>query len=198
MADQLDVIGMKAEYIVEYSTTVALNDIVFYKQAVKLCIDVVEKNITFNQFIDKLQTHRAQCVRWTGRGKNSVVCREADTMFAKAVFEHYSSDVALKLGIDDYKELCINILGTESNNQQAVINQQQEKYPMITITHKTYVNGTDIKDLTDTDLFGIIAEQETAMEYLRKIDHQPQKLVKQLAGMEATIAELIKLIDERK
>lgn len=65
------------------------------------------------------------------------------------------------------------------------------------IENQTLVNGQNIKNLTDDQLFDLIAKEEAAIKALRAIENKPQKLKDRINKMQADIEHLIKLIDER-
>lgn len=65
------------------------------------------------------------------------------------------------------------------------------------IENQTLVNGRNIKDMTDDQLFDLIAKEEAAIKALRAIENKPQKLKDRINKMQADIEHLIRLIDER-
>jgi len=68
----------------------------------------------------------------------------------------------------------------------------------IKITTKTLVNGQDVTDFTDSQIFDLIAQQEKAIEKLREIKAQPKKLVKELTERQAGIDALVTYLDSRE
>ncbi len=68
----------------------------------------------------------------------------------------------------------------------------------ITITTKTFANGTDISTMADAEVFNLIAEQEAEIEGLKKIKAQPKKLIDEIAKREAGIAALVAYLDSVK
>lgn len=68
----------------------------------------------------------------------------------------------------------------------------------IKITTKTLINGQDITDFTDSQIFDLIAQQEKTIEKLREIKAQPKKLVKELAERQAGIAALVAYLDSQE
>lgn len=68
----------------------------------------------------------------------------------------------------------------------------------IKITTKTLINGQDVADFTDSQIFDLIAQQEKTIEKLREIKAQPKKLVKELADRQAGIAALVAYLDSRE
>ncbi len=84
---------------------------------------------------------------------------------------------------------------------QASQSQPQPESTMskpITITTKTFANGTDISTMADAEVFNLIAEQEAEIEALKKIKAQPKKLVDEIAKREAGIAALVAYLDSVK
>ena len=68
----------------------------------------------------------------------------------------------------------------------------------IKITTKTLVNGQDVTEFTDSQIFDLIAQQEKAIEKLREIKAQPKKLVKELTERQAGIDALVAYLDSRE
>lgn len=68
----------------------------------------------------------------------------------------------------------------------------------ITITTKTFVNGTDISTMADAEVYELIATQEAEIERLGKIKARPKKLVEELAKRQAGIDLLVAYLDSAK
>ena len=66
----------------------------------------------------------------------------------------------------------------------------------ITITNQTLVNGRNVKDLTDSELFSLIAEQEAHIEELSKIKAQPKRLKDEIAKRQQAVLDLVALLDK--
>lgn len=65
------------------------------------------------------------------------------------------------------------------------------------IQNVTLINGNNIANMTDDQLFDIIAKEEAAIKALRAIENKPQKLKDKINKMQADIDALILLIDAR-
>lgn len=65
----------------------------------------------------------------------------------------------------------------------------------IDITTKTLINGRDIKELSDSEVFQLIADEEARIAELEKIKAQPKKLVAEIEKRKAGIATLVAHLD---
>lgn len=65
----------------------------------------------------------------------------------------------------------------------------------IDITTKTLINGRDIKELSDSEVFQLIADEEARIAELEKIKAQPKKLVAEIEKRKAGIAALVAHLD---
>ena len=73
----------------------------------------------------------------------------------------------------------------------------QPKDTAMEIQNQTLINGRNIKDMTDDQLFDLIAAEEAKIKALRAIENKPQKLKDRINKMQKDIETLIQLIDER-
>lgn len=95
------------------------------------------------------------------------------------------------------------VMGDGLNNQchraeEAIQITETPKEPTaMNIENQTLINGQNIKNLTDDQLFDLIAAEEAKIKALRAIENKPQKLKDRLNKMQADIDHLIRLIDER-
>lgn len=64
------------------------------------------------------------------------------------------------------------------------------------IERKIFIQGQDIKTMTQNNLFSVISQLESEALRLDAISHKPKILVNQLAKIESDLVELIKVIDE--
>lgn len=67
----------------------------------------------------------------------------------------------------------------------------------IKITNRTLVNGQDISNYTDEQLFGLIRNAEGEIKTLNAIENKPQRLVRRIQELHDGVASLVKLLDER-
>ncbi len=67
----------------------------------------------------------------------------------------------------------------------------------IVITEQTLVNGLDIKLMSNSELYGLIAAQEAYIEKLSKLKAQPQRLKAEIAERQQAINDLVELIDQQ-
>jgi len=68
---------------------------------------------------------------------------------------------------------------------------------LIKIESRVFVNGTDVSNFADADLYNLIAEQEKAIGELEKIQTKPKRLQNEIAERRAGIEALVKMLDER-
>lgn len=72
------------------------------------------------------------------------------------------------------------------------------KQAIIDITTKTLVNGVDIKELSDSAVYDLIASQEAAIAELEKINAKPKKLVAEIAKRKDGINALVAYLDSKE
>ena len=68
---------------------------------------------------------------------------------------------------------------------------------MITINTVTYVNDVPVQDLKDDRIFELIARTEGEIKQLEGIENKPKALVTKIESMQASIKELIDIMDAR-
>jgi len=61
----------------------------------------------------------------------------------------------------------------------------------------TRVFGTDVDNLTDCNLIGMIADMESEIKILDQIEAKPKKLVAKIKAIQDNIKAIVKIIDER-
>lgn len=71
------------------------------------------------------------------------------------------------------------------------------KTPVITINTKTFVNGTDIATMDNSEVYALIASEEKAIAELESIKAKPKRLVDELAKRQAGIAALVAHLDSQ-
>lgn len=75
--------------------------------------------------------------------------------------------------------------------------KQGKVLPMkIVIEDKKLINGVDIKDMSDDDVFKLIAQAESEVKKLSTIEHQPKVLKERIEHLNTGIADLVALWDE--
>ena len=72
------------------------------------------------------------------------------------------------------------------------------KTDIIKIETKTYVNGTDVATLSDSEIYSLIAAQEAQVEELEKIKTKPKKLVAEIEKRKAGIQALVDYLDSKE
>lgn len=72
------------------------------------------------------------------------------------------------------------------------------KATIIEVTTKTLVNGKDIKDFSDAEVYQLIADQEAEIARLEAIKAKPKKLVAEIAKRQEGIAALVAHLDSKE
>lgn len=72
------------------------------------------------------------------------------------------------------------------------------KAAIIEVTTKTLVNGKDIKDFSDAEVYQLIADQEAEIARLEAIKAKPKKLVAEIAKRQEGIAALVAYLDSKE
>lgn len=76
-------------------------------------------------------------------------------------------------------------------------NPQQEETPM-KFENKYFLNGREITDFTDMQIFSIIKDAEDAIEKLEQIATKPKSLQQNIADRKAELAKLVEFLDSRE
>ena len=135
---------------------------------------------------------------WCDEGTNGLV--------SEFTFSSKQSNYRVKPGTDPL-ELPVHVPGcpTPIPSPEYLAEWQASQLPKedtmskpITITTTTFVNGADISKMADSEVFGLIASEETVIEDLKKIKAQPKKLVAEIAKREAGIAALVAYLDSKE
>jgi len=71
------------------------------------------------------------------------------------------------------------------------------KTAIIEVTTKTLVNGTDVKELDDSAIYDLIAQQEAEIKRLEAIENKPKKLVAEIEKRRAGIKALVDYLDSK-
>lgn len=142
------------------------------------------------------------CANWvrTRNPDHFVGYLQAHEQASAPDWEVWQSDGTTPSGAPAYALVNYNLPPT----QPSTPTPEQEQPTMIdsnaivTITTKTLVNGHDVADLTNTQIYEIIAAQEAAIERLQGLKSKPKKLVEELAARQAGIEALVAAVDSRK
>lgn len=95
----------------------------------------------------------------------------------------------------DCAKLTNNRLNEANGYVPAPTPQEPTMAKPIDITTKTLINGRDIKELSDSEVFQLIADEEARIAELEKIKAQPKKLVAEIENRKAGIAALVAHLD---
>lgn len=68
---------------------------------------------------------------------------------------------------------------------------------IIKIETKTFVNGTDVSEMSDAAVYSLIADQEAVIAELEKIKTKPKKLTEEIAKRQAGIDALVGYLDSK-
>lgn len=80
------------------------------------------------------------------------------------------------------------------------INQTTEEEPTMTaklIENKVYINGTDATDLSDKEIFVLIAKTEAEIDKLKAIKTPSKKLAAAIDKLQGDVVKLATYVDER-
>jgi len=72
------------------------------------------------------------------------------------------------------------------------------KTAIIEVTTKTLINGIDIKEYSDAQVYQLIADQEAEIDRLSTIKAKPKKLVAEIEKRQAGIAALVAYLDSKE
>lgn len=72
------------------------------------------------------------------------------------------------------------------------------KAAIIEVTTKTLINGVDIKEYSDAQIYQLIADQEAEIARLEAIKTKPKKLVAEIEKRQAGIAALVAYLDSKE
>jgi hypothetical protein len=72
------------------------------------------------------------------------------------------------------------------------------KTAIIEVTTQTLVNGKDVKDFSDAEVYQLIADQEAEIDRLNAIKAKPKKLVAEIEKRQAGIAALVAYLDSKE
>lgn len=94
----------------------------------------------------------------------------------------------------------------KGNRRSAIVQQQpkkEETMKEIKVINKTFIkdhNGTetDVSGMTDEQMYACISSLEKEIDRLNAIKAKPKKLEAHIKTLEGQIADLVKLIDEKK
>lgn len=71
-------------------------------------------------------------------------------------------------------------------------------YKPALIEHKTFILGIDAANMSDAEIFGVIAGKESELKELDKIANKPEKLKTVMAELQTGIEALVAYVDGRK
>lgn len=117
---------------------------------------------------------------------------DADVLTATLaiLFDHYKEEAGMP---DNYPFYQIAI--TQSNAAFPPKNKTEESPMIPEIKTVTYVDGVDIKKMSDTQLFDRIATLEAEIGRLESIKSKPKKLISTIDELKAAIQAIVALMD---
>lgn len=72
------------------------------------------------------------------------------------------------------------------------------KTAAIEITTKTFVNGADVANMNDSEIYALIASEELRIKELSAIQNKPKRLMAEIAKREAGIKALVDYLDSKE
>lgn len=136
--------------------------------------------------------HEAKCVEFNLSGYHYVVRKKTPANSAVPF-----TPVPDKAPPQEFGEVIIDgavSQPTTPTYQEILMN----KTDIIKIETKTYVNGTDVATLSDSEIYSLIAAQEAQVEELEKIKTKPKKLVAEIEKRKAGIQALVDYLDSKE
>jgi len=94
--------------------------------------------------------------------------------------------------VHKFADFSENLLNSEEPQQT----MGQAKPNGITIETITYVNGTDVRELTNEQITELIRSEEEALEALAKLKARPKRVKADIAKRQATLDRLVKILDD--
>lgn len=91
---------------------------------------------------------------------------------------------------------CINKLTTKLYYSKPTTQNTPRSNGMISIKTATYVNGVDVRKLSNNDIMTLIADANARIEQLEKTDPRPNRLNKEVEKLRDGVQQLVKLLDE--
>ena len=94
----------------------------------------------------------------------------------------------------------INPLDQLSVAPQPASTHTKEKFMSysLSIETKTFINGTELSSLSESDLLGMIYKAEQEIAQLDLIEHKPKAVQKKKEALIASIMQLVNLVDSRE
>jgi len=89
-----------------------------------------------------------------------------------------------------------HITNTVTSSKATFLTTNKET-TMIKLENKPFINGIDSANVTDDQVFTAIANQESEVDRLNRIDNQPQTLIDRIASMRKGVADLVAFVDQR-
>lgn len=88
------------------------------------------------------------------------------------------------------------IVGYYTNAEPTTKKSQEHEHMGIVIKDQTLINGRDIKEYSDTELYTLIAKEHAEIQRLEALPVRPKKLVRQIAERRVALLALVELIDK--
>lgn len=103
----------------------------------------------------------------------------------------------LDVGADVYKHFADQFFGrTAPNTLVTLVDKPKENSTMnIEITNATFINGTNVKDFTDSQLMGMMQQLDKDIAQLKAMEPLPKRFAKRLEKLEASKQALFELLD---
>lgn len=108
------------------------------------------------------------------------------------------ADALQHFGVDIYAQLADQFFGRKYQNPapfNTIGNPQENSTMNIEITNATFINGTNVKDYTDSQLMGMMQQLDKDIAQLKAMEPLPKRFAKRLEKLEASKKALFELLD---
>lgn len=83
------------------------------------------------------------------------------------------------------------------NNQDVKLGDRAPTGSLKLVDYKVLIAGRDSANVSDDQIFGMIADLEAQIKALNAIEHKPKKLSAKIEALKADIASLVDIVDNR-
>lgn len=145
--------------------------------------------------VTQLQFNRMEKARRAGASNTTPVHTTASSKVDKvetAAPQHF--------GVDIYTQFVERFAArTALNTHVDLIDKPKENSTMnIEITNATFINGTNVKDYTDSQLMGMMQQLDKDIAQLKAMEPLPKRFAKRLEKLEASKQALFELLDSQE
>lgn len=140
--------------------------------------------------VTQLQFNRMEKARRAGASNTTPVHTTASS----------KADAPQHFGVDVYTQFADQFFGrTAPNTLVTLVDKPKENSTMnIEITNAAFINGTNVKDYTDSQLMGMMQQLDKDIAQLEAMEPLPKRFAKRLEKLEASKQALFELLDSQE